>query len=183
MSISQDETAEIDMLENDDGLEDGGLTLTVTSPQNGGTDINSSVVPPTVYYVPDPGFAGQDGFQYQVTDADGDSSVASVSVQVNCPECALGVTLLLEWDRNPVEESVTGYRVFFGLTDVAADMEKIEDITLPPEPDSTFDPAAPSIAFDAWARLGLYRDQEACFRLKAYNSAADSEKSDSPALL
>lgn len=70
----------IDVLINDTGLEDGGLVLSVTSdPSNGAYTIN---IDNTITYSPNNNYLGTDQFEYQVCDADGDCSTASVTINV-----------------------------------------------------------------------------------------------------
>jgi hypothetical protein len=172
VTIDEGQTAHIDVLSNDSGLGDGGLILTISAPaQNGLASVDTSVANfPTVTYVPDTAFTGQDSFQYRVTDANGDLAEASVSIQVNCTSCAYGVTLILSWDPNPQQEAVTGYKVFFDQS-AAADSE-IANI---PVTANGFDPTAPSIQYDVGADLDLRYGDKACFRVKAYNDLGESD--------
>ncbi|HCT30888.1 MAG TPA: hypothetical protein DIW31_09175, partial [Bacteroidales bacterium] len=71
----------ISVLANDNGLEDGGLVVTVTNqPTHGTIVINPDN---TITYIPSTGYVGNDSFTYQVCDADGDCSTATVSITVN----------------------------------------------------------------------------------------------------
>ncbi|MDB5308180.1 MAG: hypothetical protein JWO38_2382 [Gemmataceae bacterium] len=73
----------IDVLATATGIGDAPLTLTITSPPAHGT---AEVVGTTVVYTPDPGYAdtggGPDTFSYTVTDVNGESSTAAVTVHV-----------------------------------------------------------------------------------------------------
>lgn len=71
----------IDVLANDTGLEDGGISVFATNGNNGTVSVDP--VTQQVTYTPDAGFFGEDSFTYIVTDADGDSSSATVTVKVN----------------------------------------------------------------------------------------------------
>ncbi|MFC2152917.1 Ig-like domain-containing protein, partial [Bacteroidota bacterium] len=70
----------VDVLVNDTGLENGGLTLTIESgPLNGSAVIN---VDNTITYTPNTDYLGTDNFDYQVCDIDGDCSTATVTITV-----------------------------------------------------------------------------------------------------
>jgi gliding motility-associated-like protein len=71
---------DVDVLINDTGLEDGGLVLTITSNASNGT---ATVNPDnTIKYIPNNDYLGSDSFEYQVCDADGDCSIARVTITV-----------------------------------------------------------------------------------------------------
>ncbi|GEM_PF-1004026 len=81
-STNEDESVDVDVLSNDEGLGDGGLTLSVTTAANHGTAVvNGS----TITYTPDPDFSGSDEFTYQVCDGDPtpDCDNATVSISVS----------------------------------------------------------------------------------------------------
>ncbi|MGE0089642.1 MAG: Ig-like domain-containing protein, partial [Bacteroidales bacterium] len=71
----------VDVLVNDDGLNDGGITLTViTAPLQGTAEVKAD----SILYTPATGFSGTETFTYQVCDADGDcSNTATVTITVN----------------------------------------------------------------------------------------------------
>lgn len=71
----------ISVLDNDTGLSDTPLTVTLSSPPaNGTATVNADN---TITYIATAGFVGIDSFTYTITDADGDSSTATVNVTVN----------------------------------------------------------------------------------------------------
>jgi gliding motility-associated-like protein len=71
----------VDVLVNDSGLEDGGLVVSILSVATNGT---ATVNPDnTVTYSPNTDYLGSDSFDYQVCDADGDCSSATVTITVN----------------------------------------------------------------------------------------------------
>jgi len=75
-----DREVDINILSNDTGSEDGGLVVTVTfQPQNGTLLVNANN---TITYTPIGGYIGNDTFIYNVCDADGDCSMANVSLSV-----------------------------------------------------------------------------------------------------
>jgi len=70
----------VDVLTNDSGLEDGGISISeYSSPFYGTVTMNANN---TITYTPNNWFKGSDSFEYMVTDADGDYSVAKVTVTV-----------------------------------------------------------------------------------------------------
>ncbi|MBX9579832.1 MAG: S8 family serine peptidase, partial [Gemmataceae bacterium] len=79
----EDTAVAIDVLGNDGGLADGGLSVVITSPPRLGT---AAVVGGKVVYTPSPDSnddaAGADGFAYRVEDANGDGGEARVTVRV-----------------------------------------------------------------------------------------------------
>jgi hypothetical protein len=78
-STDQETPLDIDVLENDTGLGDTPLILTIeVAPENGSAEIVEGLI----RYSPDEGFVGEDAFSYTVTDADGESSTAVVTITV-----------------------------------------------------------------------------------------------------
>ena len=169
VTVEQDQIARIQVLANDAGLEDGGLSLTIrpdAQPLHGLANVEGLAV----VYLPDAGFAGQDSCIYRVQDADGDRAEASVMIQVLCTTCPDGRRILLWWDPNRAEEAVAGYRLFMGYDAATADTE-IADISVTAD---GFDPSAPSLQYDSGLDFGLHAGERACFRLKAYNRFGES---------
>ncbi|PRY97821.1 gliding motility-associated-like protein [Marinilabilia salmonicolor] len=72
--------ANIDVLSNDSGLEDGLQNFSIfAQPANGTISINSNR---TLHYVPDADFTGNDLLIYQIEDVDGDYALGVVNIQV-----------------------------------------------------------------------------------------------------
>jgi hypothetical protein len=79
-STNEDTAATINVRTNDTGLGDGPVTTSVgTQPANGTVTVNPDG---TLRYVPRADFNGTDTFTYRVTDADGQSSTATVTMTV-----------------------------------------------------------------------------------------------------
>jgi len=76
----EDTPIDIDVLGNDIGLGDAPVNIVVAEFPVQGT---AEVVDSQIRYVPADGFNGQDSFIYMLTDIDGDSSTAIVTVAVN----------------------------------------------------------------------------------------------------
>ena len=79
VSGTLDQVLEIYVLANDLGLGDGSLTLSIEIQPTEGT---IEIVENRVFFTPEAGFIGEDVFDYVVTDLDGESSQASVSITV-----------------------------------------------------------------------------------------------------
>jgi CshA-type fibril repeat protein len=76
-----DTPIDIPVLDNDDDPNGDPLTVTdITDPENGTVTINDDG---TVTYTPDPEFRGTDTFEYTITDPDGNTDTAIVTVVVN----------------------------------------------------------------------------------------------------
>jgi hypothetical protein len=79
-TVAEDASVVVDVLANDAGLGDGGLTVTIAAASTDGT---ATVNPDgTVTFVPDAEFHGTATFSYGVVDTDGDADTAEVTVTV-----------------------------------------------------------------------------------------------------
>jgi hypothetical protein len=166
VSIVQDTSIGIDVLDNDSRLLNSPISLSILSqPLNGAASVDSSQN--LINYTPSAGYTGPDNLSYMITDSDGDSATASVNIQVNCSNgCAVGVSVTISWDPNPTNENVLNYQVFFGTSDVAESMVEIGQISN--------NPTALESTYDAGNELGLKTGDQACFRLRASNPAGNS---------
>lgn len=81
ISVSEDGFVNVAVLSNDSNLGDGSISVTITTAPTDGLAIALSGG--LVRYTPNADFAGSDTIGYTVTDADGDSSAATVAVTVN----------------------------------------------------------------------------------------------------
>lgn len=151
------------VLNNDSGLQDTPLDVTVSGkPAHGTVSINGNNA---ITYTPDADYSGQENFSYRVTDADGDVSLATVTINVicasGCTEAASKVTLT--W--NPSPGDVLGYRVRYGTTAGNATRE-ISDV------------AETTVTYDTADDLALAPGDRVCFRVLAYNASGTSAPSD-----
>ncbi|NER28706.1 MAG: hypothetical protein F6J89_13990 [Symploca sp. SIO1C4] len=90
-TIEDSESITIAVLENDSDPDGDQLWFTLeTEPENGSIIINGNG---TVTYIPKTGFYGQDRFQYQLSDGQGGTDQATVTVIVKEP-------LILEPETN-----------------------------------------------------------------------------------
>ena len=115
-SATQGNAVIIALLDNDTGLGDGSIAVSITSSTTSGTLINNN--DGTVSYTPGAGFTGTDSFIYQIADTDGQTSTANGSITVTCDSGCPGNnprTVRLTWDASPSAD-VVGYYVYYGTT-------------------------------------------------------------------
>ncbi len=80
-STTENTAVNIDVLSNDTGLEDAPVVVTIsTNPTNGTVVVESDN---TITYTPNSEYFGSDSFSYTVTDANGDTDNADVSIAVS----------------------------------------------------------------------------------------------------
>ena len=162
-STNMNQKITVAVLNNDSGLQDTPLDVTVSGkPAHGTVSINGNNA---ITYTPDADYSGQENFSYRVTDADGDVSLATVTINVicasGCTEAASKVTLT--W--NPSPGDVLGYRVRYGTTAGNATRE-ISDV------------AETTVTYDIADDLALAPGDRVCFRVLAYNASGTSAPSD-----
>lgn len=80
VSIEGISTLDINVLSNDKGLGDRPITITITDPPAEGT---ATVIGNLIRYTPFGGVGGTDSLRYAVTDADGETAQAIVSIQLS----------------------------------------------------------------------------------------------------
>jgi len=166
---TDDATAiEIIVLANDTNLADTPIFLSVDSqPAYGTATINTNN---SITYAPNGSYIGDDSFTYKIIDKDGDFSVSTVSVTVNCSNCANGVMLSLTWDANPDEESITGYNLYAG-----SDASSITSLTKTLNVgDTGFNSTVPGYSLDAGVDLQLRTGDNICFKISALNYGGES---------
>jgi len=111
--VSLDLSKNFNVLSNDYGLGDT-VSLELVSSVSNGTLTKGSLGEFT--YTPNTKFMGDDGFVYKIVDANGDASIASVSIQVGCNiDCK---AFKLSWDPS-ASSDVISYRVYMGLNDAS----------------------------------------------------------------
>ncbi len=100
-TVTEDNDITIDLLDNDSGLEDGGISIVEsTSPQNGSiTNTGDS----TITYSPDKDYFGSDSLVYNVCDEDGDCDSAWVYITVN----GVDETPIANADADTTDEDVS----------------------------------------------------------------------------
>lgn len=167
-STGENTAVNINILDNDTGLDDTPLQLSIaTAATHGSTVVQSNM---TVTYTPNSNFSGSDSFVYRIVDADGDIALGTVTITVVCSSCASGVDLNVTWDPNA--DSVSGYRVYGG-PDAASATTLLRDITL----GSLVNPSLPATVFSATSDLSLSWGENYCFVVRAYNAIGVSAQS------
>ena len=165
-------TAEISVLANDTNLADTPISLSIAfQPTYGNVTVNANN---TLSYIPNGSYVGDDSFTYKITDKDGDFSVSTVSVTVNCSNCANNVMLNLNWDANPAEENILGYKLYSG-SNAGSTTSLTKTINAN---DAGFDSTAPAYSFNAGIDMQLRYSDSVCFKVSAFNSAGESTASD-----
>ena len=126
VSLNEDASAVIDVLANDTDLDGDNLTVTeVTQPANGTVVINADG---TVTYTPDANYYGDDSFTYTISDGQGGTDTATVSLTVN-PEndapVAADDTAIINEDTAAVID------VLANDTDLDGDTLSLDSVTQP----------------------------------------------------
>jgi hypothetical protein len=103
---------------NDSASADGGnIYAIVTNPLHGSLNINAN--DGSFVYTPVSGYSGTDAFTYSITDIDGDSDTASVSITINAVAPPAGIELLHYWNFNNSPILVPNISIIAGASLVA----------------------------------------------------------------
>ena len=95
-STSPNTPVTVSVLDNDTDSDNDLLTVTgASTPAHGTTVVNAGT---TVTYTPDNGYSGPDSFTYDVSDGNGGTASATVSVLVNDPPVASAQSVSLNED-------------------------------------------------------------------------------------
>ncbi len=134
VSATAGQAVPIAVLNNDSGLEDGPITLSVLqNTTKGNLSINGDN---TFSYLPDAGYSGLDSFTYQVVDIDGESATATVTLSVTCEGDCTTHMARISWSQSS-GVGVQEYRVHYGTQSgvytqwVVADTMTSHDVTVP----------------------------------------------------
>jgi outer membrane protein OmpA-like peptidoglycan-associated protein len=136
-STAENQAVIIEVLSNDTDAEDGSsLDVTIVNdPLNGSVSLNGGVVT----YTPNPGFSGEDRFDYTVTDTGGLSDTAEVVVRVidnNRPPTALDDTGAILFPNDP---ETTIFVLVNDSDPDPGDLPVITSVTQPAHGMATFD--------------------------------------------
>lgn len=124
-----------------------------------------------VYAAPE-NYTGSDSIVYRIKDASGETSVASIDIDISCATCTEINGLRLSWAANPLDEAVDGYRVYFGPDENTHTASLLSEVDL-----SSFNGTAPQITYDLIRDLNVTGSDGGCFRIQAYRGAEVSEQS------
>ncbi len=115
-SVTQNVQKVLDVLTNDQGLGDQVQVSFVSAPSNGDLVLSADQV---VTYAPTVDYFGPDSFVYQLKDGDGEVSIATVSLEVDCvSKCDR--TFEVSWVAS-VSANVAGYKVYYGTDEGSLD--------------------------------------------------------------
>lgn len=167
--VEMSTTAELAVVDNDVGVDDERTIEIVTAPEHGEASFDDAGV---LHYTPMTEYLGDDAVHYAITNPDGSTAEAIVTIDVRCATCAIGAPIKLSWDANAPSDMVLGYRVYFGPTEDATGMTMVDEVLVE---DPAFDPAMPGSTYDAWADFRLRLGETACFRLTAFNAFGESD--------
>jgi hypothetical protein len=144
---------------------DGTVSLTA-DPAHGTAAVNGD----TIVYVPQQGYHGQDNLVFQITSPTGAVSVHTVTLQVGCSDCLADVNIRLSW--NPQTDQLLGYLVYYGHSDAMSNEQLFSDLSID---QGEINPQSPAITYNVKTDLGMSGGGTACFRVKAYNAAGESD--------
>jgi hypothetical protein len=169
VEIGEGQIKTITPLRNDSIADRNNVVMSIeTAPTAGRIEaIEAGII---VYAAPD-NYNGSDSLIYSITNADGDTAVASVDFTITCADCVEYKALRLSWPANPDSEGVEGYKVLFGSDANPLTSVEISDVKV-------IDGEAPEVVFDLAEDLSLASSEGGCFMIQAYRGAETSEASE-----
>ena len=169
--VLQNSFINVDILSNDLGINLQTIQVEFYSlPLHGTVVLNSDI---SIAYTPTSNFVGWDSLTYVIYDDQGNTSYAEVFIRVQCSSCnPVNIDVTLDWTAN--SDSIDGYMVHYGPTPESA----IIPLHIQPLNQSGFNPAKPSVSFNAADDLGLNVGDTVCFKLKTYSMLLESNFSD-----
>jgi len=162
------EPISINILSNDFGLGDKPLTITfpgLPSYGNLAVGIDNSIT-----FMPNSDYTGKDSFSYLVTDKDGDSASAVVTLDIRCANCFSNQpgSLTLLWNANP--DVIEGYIVSYGSTPTSTTQVAASLLVS----STDFNAYSPSLEIDVVKDLKQLLGNQVCFTIKAFNVIGES---------
>ena len=167
LAVEMNTMATLDVLADAMGLQNGHTLAITVPPANG----SASFTGDELSFVPLTSYLGSDALQFEVTNEDGATATASVAVTVGCATCATNSPIALSWNPNAASDMVTGYRVYYAMTNDTTALVKVDDLSITTP---GFDPNAPGVTYDAWSKFQLRVGDQACFAVTAYNANGES---------
>jgi len=119
--FSQGTVQEIDVLANDEGVSEDINISFISLPKSGDLEIT---LEGKIIYTPHSDYFGLDSFIYQVDDKDNETSVATVSLDIQCVE-RCNTVFELVWEPS-VTESVAAYKVYYGTE--ASNLDQVVEL-------------------------------------------------------
>lgn len=118
----------IDVLVNDTGVGDKVQIFIISQAVNGVVSVRDDGL---VSYVPNMSYFGKDEFLYEIIDQDGDSSIASVILDIECTSDCTS-KFILTWEASKSED-IVGYNVYMGRgpDELSAVFELGKGVSLP----------------------------------------------------
>ncbi|SDS30716.1 tandem-95 repeat protein [Christiangramia echinicola] len=127
-NTSEDTEITIAVLDNDSDLDGDTLTVTITEdqqPDNGTVIVNADG---TVIYTPDENFNGTDSFEYTISDGNGGTDTATVTVTVG----AVNDAPIANDDTAETNQDIaTNVEVLLNDSDIDGDILSVDSITQP----------------------------------------------------
>lgn len=164
VSIDQGKAVNIPVLSNDTGVSGSPVISIEVKPKNGNASIMANN---TINYTPDASFTGKESFSYKLS-SNNKSSIATVTVNVNCLGCAKEISVNLSWLPSKNDDDI-GYLIYYGNNKT-----NINSLAFDLSPQTGLDPNNPKIAFSAQNDLKLNKGDAVCFQISAYTSTSQS---------
>ena len=165
VSVNAGEQVVVSVLANDKAILDKPIVVSLASnPSHGRVEL----IDTQFVYTASPQFDGSDTFDYQVIDADGDRSIATVVVDVTCQNCVVkSLQINLSW--SPSSGNPDLYEIYAAESDLQLS-RKSSPFRVVPE-------SVRDISLSA-DEVGTPQSDRLCFRLRARNRAGTSDFSD-----
>jgi len=171
LTINAGETAAIPATLNDSIADRSDFELSIDSEPSVG-EIKATSGGVIVYTAPS-NYTGQDSLMYSLSDSSGNTSMASIDFDIQCPDCSIMKGLRLSWPSNPTGEGVESYRVFFGPDENMHTSSMLSQVST-----DDFSGSAPNVVFDIANDLQVTTNEGGCFRVTAVRGSEESEPSD-----
>jgi len=171
LKLNAGETAAIPATLNDVIADRSDFELSIDSEPTVG-EIKATSGGVIVYTAPN-NYTGQDSLMYSLSDSAGNTSMASIDFDIECPDCTIMKGLRLSWPSNPSGEGVESYKVFFGPDENLHTSSMLSQVTT-----DDFSGSAPNVVFDIANDLQVTTHEGGCFRVTAVRGSEESEPSD-----
>ena len=171
VSIEAGSTQAVSPLRNDVVPHTSSTVFAIDVEPNAGV-VQASNGGVVVYTAPD-NYQGSDSIIYSLTDQSGNTSVASVDFEIDCPLCKDFKGLRLSWPANPDSENIDGYRVFFGPDENINTSTMLSEVQA-----SQFSDSTPQTVYSLAGDLNVSGNEGGCFRITAIRSSEESEPSE-----